>query len=214
MASFDSPLGSKKMSGQPMREFTVPDESGFVQESVNPAFRRQQGLSEESFQRMPKSEEELVAIEKEMREARKAKATGKEKLNDGAKRRLEMLLNMTKTTHSVDLDGNTYMMRTISSKEMREAYMAISEFDLTVQASLEARRQFLARSLIQVAGVDFEQFIGTDSLDAKLEFVDALDEALLNRLYSEYLEMSTKAKNKYAIKSEEEVKEVIEDLKK
>jgi hypothetical protein len=97
---------------------------------------------------------------------------------------------------------------------MREAIMAAAEFDGTVQSPFEIRRQLLARSLVQVAGLDVAQFVGSNELGARLELIDDLDEALLNRLYDEYLEMVRESREKYTIKSEQDAKEVVEDLKK
>jgi hypothetical protein len=223
MPSFESPIGNRVLSSQAMKELDIPDESQFNQENVvNPVYRRRQAmpnLDDASIQNMQaklhlEAQADPAELEKEFHEARKAKVTGREKISSGAKRRLEMLLGMTRTTHTVDIGGNIFTMQTIPAKYMREALVAISEFDGTVQAPFEARRQFLARSLIQVAGVEFSQFINSDTIEDKLSFLDELDESLLNRLYSEYLFMTEQAKEKYAIKSEIEAKEVFDDLKK
>ena len=223
MPGFESPIGNRVLSSQSMRELDIPDESQFNQENVvNPVYRRKQAmpnLDEESIQSMQarlqqEAQQDPAQLEREFHEARRAKVTGKEKISGGAKRRLEMLLGMTKTTHTVDIGGNTFSMQTIPAKFMREALVAISEFDGTVQAPFEARRQFLARSLVHVAGVEFSQFIGSDAVEDKLVFLDELDEPLLNRLYSEYLSMTEQAKEKYAVRSEADAKEVLEDLKK
>ena len=155
-----------------------------------------------------------LEIEKEIRAAREARRTGKERLNDGAKRRIEMLVGMTRSTREVDLEGNKFILQTLRSREMREAILAASEFDQTVQAPFEMRRQLLSRSLNQVAGVDVAQFVGSDSLDARLALIDDLDEALLNRLYDEYLLLARESREKFSVKTKDEVKELADDLKK
>lgn len=223
MPSFESALGNKKFGNtMPLKEIDIPDESEFNQENiVNPIVRRKTSMpildenAMQSFQnKLQESEVEPAEIEREFREARRVKLSGRERLNDGAKRRLEILLNMTRTTHEVDIGENIFVLQTIPSKSMREAIMAASEYDGTVQAPFEARRQFLARSITQIAGVEFGQFVGSDSLQIKLSFIDELDEPLLNRLYNEYLKMSEIAKNKYSVKNDTEAKEIVEDLKK
>jgi len=222
MPGFESPLGNKKFGGPGMREIDIPDESGMSPENiVNPVVRRRASLPPldesaiQSFQnRIQEAEQDPAELEREFREARKAKISGKEKLNDGAKRRLEMLLNMTRTTHDVKIDGNVFVLQTLSGKSMSEAIMAASEYDGTVQSPFEVRRQFLARSLVEIAGVSFSQFVGSEDLEVKLSFIDELPEPLLNRLYDEYLKMADIAKNRYSIKNEMEAKEIIEDLKK
>lgn len=217
MGSFDSPLGSKKFAGQPMREFDVPDESeNSVQaRRPRPNFQNQE-LDMNSVSNFQHKVEGLddAEIERQIREARDAKRSGKERLNEGAKRRIEMLVGMTRTSREVNLENNIFILQSMKSKDMREAIMLASQFDGTVQSPFEIRRQLLARSLVQVAGVDFAQFVGSNTLEAKLEFIDEQDEHLLNRLYDEYLELTRDSKNKYAIKNVEDVKDLIDDLKK
>ncbi len=233
MAHFESPLGNKtsRNQSQLMREISIPDEEQYSQErqfhqernqehqqeqSVNPLFRKRQTmptLSESDLERFQEPQDQ-AQIEREIKEARKDKLSGKERLNEGAKRRIEILLNMTKVTQDVSIDGTIFVLQTLPSKFMREAIMVASEYDGTVQSPFEVRRQFLARSLISIGGVDFEQFIGSNSLDVKLEFIDELGEQLLNKLYSSYMSMVEKAKERYSIKTEAEAKEIVEDLKK
>ena len=122
---------------------------------------------------------------------------------------------MTRTQREVDLlGGNIFILQTLRSKEMREAIMAAAEFDNTVQSPFEIRRQLLARSLVQVAGVEVVQFCGADTLDSRLNMVDNLDEQLANRLFDEYTLLVKEAQSKFAIKDEVTAQEVVEDLKK
>lgn len=231
MPKYDSPLGTKRIPGQPLREFDVPDESGYdpgmapvmrhrgpamhgsqPPVNLNAAYDYQQQLNRQAVPDMQFNED--MEIEKEIRAAKEARRTGKERLNEGAKRRIEMLVGMTRSSREVDLEGNKFVLQTLRSHDMREAIMAASEFDNTVQSPFEIRRQLLARSLVQVAGVDIVQFVGSNSLDAKLALIDDLDEALLNRLYDEYLTLVKESREKFAIKNAEDVKELAEDLKK
>ena len=220
MAHFDSPLGSKKIAVAPLKEFDVPDESGYSEPSNPTPIVKQRAVSvpnEEdlrSFQsRIEEQEEAPADFERQVKQAKLARQ-GKERLNDGARRRIEMLVGMTQTIREVVIGENTFSLQTLKAKEMREAMMIASEFDGTIQSPFEIRRQLLARSLRQVAGVDIEQFVGSTSLEARLSFVDEQDDTLLNRLYEEYLTLTREAKDKYAIKTEKDAKGVIEDLKK
>lgn len=229
MPNFDSPIGKKRFEGQQLKEFDVPDETGIeypTEEQQVPVMRMRGPAphgpqppidinSAMAFQqRQGPSAEEMADFERQVREAREAKRTGKVRLNDAAKRRVEMLLGMTRTTRQADVGGNKYAFQTLRSEEMRQAIMAASEFDGTVQSPFEIRRQLLARSITHVAGLDIAQFVGSNDLAARLQLIDELDEALLNRLYDEYLEMVKESREKYAIRTDAEVKELVEDLKK
>jgi hypothetical protein len=204
MPSFESPIGNKNFSTTNLREFEVADES---QDNMQKPMQRPQNS-------MHDEEQDVSKIEREIRAAREAKRTGKERLGDGAKRRIEVLIGMSRLKREVNIEGNVFAFQTLKAKEMREVVMAASEFDGTVQSVFEVRKQFLARSITHVAGVEFEAFIGSNDLETKLLFIEELDDSLLNRLYSEYLILSKDSRERYAIKNDNDAKEVIEDLKK
>ena len=229
MASFDSPIGKKKFGGPQMREIDVPDESGYYEgpsmDSNEPVVRRRpipqvdidairDYQAKMQRQEIPVYERDSVDIEREIQQARADKKAGRERLNDGAKRRIEMLVGMIRGTRSVDIEGNVFILRTLRSKEMRDALMEASKYDGTIQSPFEIRRQLLARSITHVAGVEIEQFIGSSSIEDKCLFIDEIDESLLNRLSDEYLKLVQESKNKFAVKTEEDIKEVMGDLKK
>lgn len=210
---FDSAIGKKKFSGQGMREFSVTDDSGFRPQMVQMDADALRDFQNRMGQ-FDQEEKNPAEIEREFRTAREAKKAGKERLEDGARRRIDMLLGITRLSREVDVGGNIFSLRTLKSKDMRQALLAASEFDGTVQGPYEIRRQLLGRSLFMVAGVEIEQFIGSDLLNDKFLFIDELDEPLLTRLYDEYVLLSKEAKEKFSIKTESDMKEVLEDLKK
>lgn len=205
MPSFDSSISNKQFSNVQMREYDVPDESDHYDN--NSVHEMQMKINREQ-------ERDPSEIEREIRAAKEARRTGKERLNEGAKRRIEILLGMTRTTRTINVGGNEFVLQSLKAKEVRESIMVAAEYDNTVQSPFEIRKQFLARSIVSIAGVDFVQFIGSNSLESKLFFVEELDEALLNRLYDEYLNLVKEAREKFTIKNEEEAKEVLVDLKK
>jgi cell division protein ZapA (FtsZ GTPase activity inhibitor) len=225
MPKFDSPIGSKQFQGQPMREFSVPDDSGYEQPPQRPvrtpheplpAFdeRSMREFQAQMQQPAPGGVREMTDIEKEIHAAKKAKREGKERLSDGARRRIEMLIGMTRLTREVDIGGQMYKLQTLTSQELRDAVVATAEFDGKVEFIFENRKQLLARAVIVVAGVPIDQFLNSNELDAKLEFIELIDHALLHRLYSEYVSLVQEAQNKYSPKTEEQAKEVVDDLKK
>lgn len=205
MSNFDSTITNRKFSAQQLKEFDVPDESQSPSVIYN---------YEDIEAKNRKFEQVPAELEAQIRAAKDARRLGKERLNEGAKRRIEMLVGMIKVTRSVDLEGNIYVFKSLTSKETRDAIAASAEFDGNVQAPFEIRRQFLARSLTHISGVEIEDFIGSNSMEAKMLFLDELDHTLLNRLYEEYLLLNNEVINKYSIKTVEEAKEVMEDLKK
>ena len=202
MPNFESSIGGRKFASQGMRDFEVPDET----EQYNSNFSRNSNNSNQL--------KDSLEFEREVAAVREVRRTGKEKINEGAKRRIEVLLGMVQTTREVVVGENNFVLRSLKSKEMRDSLMATSEYDGTIQAPYEIRRQILSRSLISIAGVSIEQFLGSDSLETKMLFLDEMDESLLVRLYDEYIILSKDSKEKFAVKTEEDVKEVVDNIKK
>lgn len=229
MGSFDSPIGGRRIVGQPLREFDVPDGDDQPQAyAPQPGMNPRQRLGGFGPQQMPdlnaamdfqskleaQEAEDFANVEREMKAAKEARRTGKIRLSEGAKRRIEMLIDMTRSTRDAEIGGNVYVFQTLSGEEMRSAILAASKFDGTVQSPYEIRRQLLSYSLTQVAGLSVSQFVGSNEHEAKLEMLDSLPEVLLQRLYDEYLILVRESSDKFAIKSQADVQEVIEDLKK
>ena len=230
MPKFESPIGSRQINAPSMREYTVPDESGYTPQEpqAHPAQRppMRQIPSQDQFidnQAMQDFQghldqaspiQESLEIEHQMMEARRAKREGKERLTSGAKRRIELLIGMTRLTRDVDIGGNVFTLKTLTSKELRESLMATTEFIGTVQYAFETRKQILARSLTIVAGVEVDQFLGSSELQDRLDFIEELDHSVLVRIYNEYNLLAKESQDKYSPKTEEEVKEVLADLKK
>jgi len=224
MPKFDSPIGSKQFQGQPMRDLSVSDDSGYDQPPPRQARHVHEPMPEfderamrefqSQMQEPGPSIREMSDIEKNIHAAKKAKREGKERLSEGARRRIEILIGMTRLTRDVEIAGQMYKLQTLTSQELRDAIVATAEFDGSVQFIFENRKQLLARAVTVVAGVPIDQFLHSDELEAKLEFIELIDHALLHRLYSEYVSVVQEAQAKYSPKTEEQAKEVVEDLKK
>lgn len=201
MANFDSPLGKKTFNATKMRTFDVPDETNYSE-----SYQEPQELQEE--------QEDLNSLEKDLRKAQEARKTGKEFLTAAAKKRIDMLLGITRMTSEVNIDNTIFILRTLKSKEMREAIYNASLFEGTIHTTYELRKQLLARAITHIAGIDINEFLNSNLLEAKMIFIDEMDESLNNRLYNEYVDLVNKSNKKYAMKNIEDAKEVAEDLKK
>lgn len=227
MAKFESGITNpnRTFNATPMKDVSIPDDSGMdnmpLPQQVRPRHQPAPVFDEAAFrdfqsQMQPKGSpvRELTDVERNIMSAKKAKREGKERLSDGARRRIEMLLGMTRLSKDVEIAGELYRVQTLTSQELRDAMSASMEFDGSVQFIFENRRQLLARSLVVVAGVAVEQFLGSDDLGDKLDFIEEIEHNLLLRLFNEYNNLTKEAQDKYSPKTEAEVKEVMEDLKK
>lgn len=223
MPKYDSPLGQKQIPNQPMRDLSVPDESQMPpQQNIHRRERQaapviDQVAYQEFQSRMqppPPVAREATAEEEAILSAKRARREGKERLSEGARRRIELLIGMTRLTKNVEIEGQLYRLQALTSQELRDAMVAAAEFDGSVQFIFETRKQLLARSLVVVAGVEIDQFLYSSDMEDRLFFIEQVDHALLLRLYNEYVILSNEAQDKYALKTETQVKEVVEALKK
>jgi len=197
MPNYESSITNKKFAAPDMRELEIPDDSGY---SVP--------------EHLANNEANTAEAERFFQEAKRAKVTGKERLSEGAKRRINILIGAAKTTRQIELDGNIWELQSLTGKETQDALISAAQFDGTVQFSYELRKQLLSRSIISIGGVDIATFLSSTNFNDRLNLMDDLDESLLMRIYEEYIIMSKESKERYAIKTEADAKELVEDLKK
>jgi len=203
---FNSPSFRRNVATQQgqLREFTVGTPEEIAQSHVQQAHVPQREMTAE----------ELDALERSVKEARKEKLSNMEKISDPAKRRIEILANIGRITKDVVLDGFTFSLRTLKSKETRDAALQSFKVDTNLELSFESRRHQLARSIFKIDGHEVAYILGDDSVETKLKFLDELEESVVLKLFDEFSTLKTEANSKFSINSETEAKEVAEDLKK
>lgn len=194
MTKIDSPLGTKNFN-QTGRRFVV-ENSEFSNEDFNDE------VDEMEFQKE-------VAAHRELR-----KNPEKQRMSTTSKDRLNFLLGLTRLEKEVTVEGVTFKFRTLTSKDSREAVAASTQFAGTLEVNFEVRRQILARSLASINSMSFSDFIQSNLLDDKLAFIDSLNDGLCVILFDTYTKLVEESNNKYGVNKQEEVMEVLEDLKK
>lgn len=213
MGKFESALGSSRFGNVPVKEFDITDESDMKAAGVDlNALNKALGSGINPFFEESSDSHQIENDIKNARDLRKNPA--KERLSEGAKKRIELLINMSRLTREVDIEGNVYTFQSLLSKESREIWNDSISFDGKVDFPFELRRQTLARSLTKIAGISIEDFIGSRNLEDKLLFLDELPDSLLLRLYQEYSVLVKETEQKFSIKTDKDAKEVVDDLKK
>lgn len=208
-AGIKSPIGSRTFSatsgqGQGLRTYEVPDESEGYEEEGTP----QATTLPPQYSQPSQSE-----IEARMRAARQAKATGQTPISPQAKERIEFLAGIGRVTKDVPVADTVFTIRTLKAKENRAAVFAASQVS-RVETLFEGRRQQLARAITKIDGVEIDIVLGTSDIEARLDFIEELDENVSNYLYEEYAALNDEAIKKYGLKTEAEVKATVEDVKK
>jgi hypothetical protein len=213
MAEFNSPIGKRNIQNN-NREYKIPDETGSQRNLEAPVFDQRDMQDFNNRMSPAPAPYQSGELEREIQEQKKLKREGRDRLSEGARRRVEILVGMSRISREFDIGGYKYKLQSLTSKELREAIVGAAEFDGTVQLVFETRKQLLARSLIVVAGTDINDFLSSNDIKTKLDFIEELDHSLLLRIYNEYTLLVNEVNEKYTLKTEEEAKEVLEDLKK
>ena len=208
MPEFNSPNFKKTVpaAGQrQLREFTVGAPEDMPQE---------QAAAQSFSAQRQMSREELMDIEQNIKEARREKLSSMNKITEHGKKRSEILANIGRLNKDVQLEGYTFSLRTLKSKETREAALQTFSVGTQLEANFEARRQQLARSIYKIDNYEIIDVLGNDSIETKLEFLDDLEESVIVKLFDEFSSLKEDARVKFSITTEAEAKEVAEDLKK
>lgn len=158
-------------------------------------------------------------VEQELRNARREKQEAIRngpKITDSAKKRIEILAGIGRLVKDIKIGEYTFTLRTLKAKEQREAAIAtFTNSSSQMEASFEARKQQLARAITHIDGNDIEAVIGDNSLEAIMLFLEEdIEEIVLNKLFSEFVDMKKEIQEKYGIATKKDVEEVSEDLKK
>lgn len=211
MATFESKLGSKEVEGGSFRNFSVPDET--EGSGMAPSFEVQ---NPEAFDPAPDMERlnRLKELENQVSEARKAKLEGK--ISPEAKKRIELLTGIGQATKDVAIGENVFTLRTLAGDEQRA--LSLIGFNLAHNPrgdlQFEIRAQILARAVCAIDGQSFSNIVGSDDVDIHMMAIEKLDDTVLRLLIQNYNELSNENNKKFGIKTDEDVKEVVEDIKK
>lgn len=162
---------------------------------------------------MPQEQENVSTLQTQIEQARQEKLESTIKISSAAKKRLEILSGLGRAVKEIDVDGAIFSIRTLKSSELREIVWAASNAHEGADSVFEARAQTLARVIFKIDGQDVGLIIGDNSMEAKLSFVQELDEEVAQYLYREYTNLVNENKKKYS-NVEQEVKEISDEIKK
>ncbi|KKN61314.1 hypothetical protein LCGC14_0523050 [marine sediment metagenome] len=214
MTDIESPLGKKSFPSNPQqgRMLTVDDPTAGRRHNLN---IRPEHFSQEQ-QRQPLREltnEEIAEFERAKAESQR----NQNAISKTARERIEFLTGIGRIKTDFEMDGVTFHLQSLKDGELENVLDTMISMGDTNEAkfNFELRRQTLARSLASVDNMPIEELISSNDIDHKLDLIRAFDENLVDYMYKHYEEHILKAsRNKYAIKTEKDVKEVVEAVKK
>jgi hypothetical protein len=233
MGEIDSPIGKTTFKSQPMKTWTVEDVTD--QDFEIPPNAREQGApGPEVYENL--TPEQANQLRRDFATRTAAGGAGETGVRGGipGKRRLEILLGIGRGKKDVSLqtpEGRfTFSLRTLKGREQREV-ATLAETLKRVKSSegayvlsptsvYQLRTMALKHSLYAIDGIDIDMVLGQanqsyeDRISFREAFLDELDEDVLSYLFSAYESLVVEHTSKYNFSSEEDMKEVAEEVKK
>lgn len=193
MPNFNSPEGRRTFAAPRKALLTISDES----------------------QHLTADEIEASQIEyQELQAQRKDVISSSKRITPSSKERMEILLNLGRFTKEVEVDGITFSLRSLNSKEVQVITRMGETIANRIDAYFSSRNNVLSRSIYAIGGASLEDVLGTSDSTTVLKWLDDMDDTILEYLHNEYLEMVKKNRKRFEVKTDEQVKEVVEELKK
>jgi len=157
------------------------------------------------------SREEALAYLNKKEKSLSAKRT----LSPMVKKRLEYLTNLCRLQDHFEIDGVKFSIQTLKSGELREITKSVMANDIkSVDFVFELRAHTVARTIYAIDDYPIDAILGTDDMETKLAFVDELDENVIVTIHKKYEKLVQSGKEKFGLETEDQVKEVVEAVKK
>jgi hypothetical protein len=187
---------------QPLREFPTVGDSEDSAETISSHYGSSSNM-----------DYDLTAEEMEgLKRARQEKQAQPVPIQ--SRTRLEFLADIGKITKDVEIGGITFTLRTLKSKEMKAVYLSLVEVSNKVEELYNHKFYSLAYSLIKLDGQPVEIMLNIRNFLDKLKILQELEESTTDKLYSAYLELKNSSETQFAVKTDADVKEVSDTLKK
>lgn len=139
----------------------------------------------------------------------------KNKLNNSAKEKIEFLLGMKRKTKDVIIDEIKFKIQTLKTKEIKFILSEVAKEtnDIGVSQALalmSIKVNTVALIITHIDDQPIEFIFGTNDFAQIKEYVNEMNDDVVDTLYSEYLTL----KQKHEIKNDKEAEEAVENLKK
>ena len=192
MPDINSPLGRRNFASTAPRVLNVPNMEEASQQEIESA--------QVDFQKVQADRQERVNASR--------------RITSFAKERIEILTGLGRLTEDIEFEGHVFSLQSLKAGEMKEVVRASANVESTIDSYFMSRNQILARALYAIDGQPMGLVLGNDSVESVLSWIDDMDDNLIEFLHNRYLEMVKKNKHRFEVKTEQELKEVVEDIKK
>lgn len=217
MTEFKSPAFKRSVGAKPYREFSpvgAPEDTTNPLPPVNPSFLPQNAPPNNFSQFSTQQPTQLSQEEMELlRQAREQK--NNPIITPPAKKRIEYLADLGRMTKDVQIGEHIFQLRTLKSKEIKEVYTTVAHTATNaIEEPFIYRRFSLAYALYKIDNSTLDLMLDIKTFPERLEFIDGLEENIASQLFTAYEKLRQESNNQFAVKTEQDAKEVADALKK
>lgn len=205
MSEINSPLGRRRLAAQAPRIINVPNQEGAVP------------LAEPQFaptQSTPQPRQAPRFTPDELENARKTAVDQRKRVSPAAKERIEFLTGLGRARKEIEFEGVVFSLQSLKASEMRDVLHFGSRGETTAEAMFDIRAYTLAYAVEKIDSQQIGIVLGDDSLDARFDLICRMEEETVEFLHRNYNEMVKESKTRFEVKTNEEAKEVAEEIKK
>ena len=147
-----------------------------------------------------------------------------------AQRRIELITGLGRKTKDITIENITFTLRSLKGFERNYLSQVIAKqsriklgedkFGFNTEGMYNIKIEALSHSLYLIDGQPIEIILGTinqsyeDQISARKDLIVAMDSELTDYLFSHFERLSAETRDGYAPKTTEEVKEVVDTIRK
>jgi len=231
MTKIQSRIGSSNTRSAPTRKWTVGD--GPVNPAQDQDFSDYPEVPQQAYGSKPPQGRQQIdpsQVQAMREQAQQRDEASVHQSTQDARRRVDIITGLGRKTKNVEIDGNTFTLRTLKSFEQNlvaQASENAEKIDLpngntifTPVSFWGVRMEVLSHSLWMIDNQPIDIILGASALpwdekiEARKELLEEMDSALTEFLYLEFQALSREAYDGYAPKTAEEAKEVVDTIRK
>lgn len=134
-------------------------------------------------------DENIQDLERRLMNARQEKKDREQRAPASAIQRLEILTGIGRLVRDVEIEGVNFSLKSLKSKEIRIVMEQAALAKTNVGEALTIRDYTLAFAIYKIDDRPFEQYIGSNEYEDKVETVENLDASVTKTLWKEYSAM-------------------------
>lgn len=152
--------------------------------------------------------------EKDLEKLREEKKSNINKVDRSTINSLEVIIGIGRIIKDVLIEDINFSIRSLKSKEIKEVLRIGLKAKDKIDELYSVRSATLAYALYEINNIPLEVLLKDENIDAKLNFIEELDDFVAEKLYKEYTNMVKEYKKQAQQDLGSNMEEIVETIKK